>query len=180
MINDYVKKLISNLPNTITDRKTPEVIDLVLDGGIFNGSYLVGALYFLKEMEKQNYIKIDRISGCSVGSIVGFLYFMDCLDLMTKLYEIVNTDFRQTYKLNVVKELKKHLIQHIPNDICDRVNNKFFICYNNIKKGTKSLKSQYKDVDDLINTIIKSFDSFIFSSYLTKSFRVFINDCVSV
>jgi hypothetical protein len=156
MINDYVKKLISNLPNTITDRKTPEVIDLVLDGGIFNGSYLVGALYFLKEMEKQNYIKIDRISGCSVGSIVGFLYFMDCLDLMTKLYEIVNTDFRQTYKLNVVKELKKHLIQHIPNDICDRVNNKFFICYNNIKKGTKSVKSQYKDVDDLINTIIKS------------------------
>jgi hypothetical protein len=156
MINDYVKKLISNLPNTITDKKTPGVIDLVLDGGIFNGSYLVGALYFLKEMEKQNYIKIDRISGCSVGSIVGFLYFMDCLDLMTKLYEIVNTDFRQTYKLNVVKELKKHLIQHIPNDICDRVNNKFFICYNNIKKGTKSVKSQYKDVDDLINTIIKS------------------------
>ena len=156
MINDYVKKLISNLPNTITDRKTPEVIDLVLDGGIFNGSYLVGALYFLKEMENQGYIKIERISGCSVGSIVGFLYYIDGLDLMSKLYEIVNNDFRQTYKLNVVKELKKHLIKHIPNDICDRVNNKFFISYNNIKKGTKSVKSQYKDVDDIINTIIKS------------------------
>jgi hypothetical protein len=156
MINDYVKKLISNLPNTITDKKTPDVIDLVLDGGIFNGSYLVGALYFLKEMEKQNYIKIDRISGCSIGSIVGFLYFIDSLDLMPKLYEIVNTDFRQTYKLNVVKELKKHLKDYIPDDICERVNNKFFICYNNIKKGTKSVKSQYKDVDDIINTIIKS------------------------
>lgn len=156
MINDYVKKLISNLPNNITDKKTPEVIDLVLDGGIFNGSYLVGALYFLKEMEKQNYIKIERISGCSVGSIVGFLYFIDGLDLMSKLYEIVNSDFRQTYKLNVIKELKKHLKDHIPDDICERVNNKFFICYNNIKKGTKSVKSQYKDVDDIINTIIKS------------------------
>jgi hypothetical protein len=156
MINDYVKKLISNLPNNITDKKTPEVIDLVLDGGIFNGSYLVGALYFLKEMEKQNYIKIERISGCSVGSIVGFLYFIDGLDLMSKLYEIVNSDFRQTYKLNVIKELKKHLKDHIPDDICERINNKFFICYNNIKKGSKSVKSQYKDVDDIINTIIKS------------------------
>ena len=156
MIDDYVKKLISNLPNTITDRKTPEVIDLVLDGGIFNGSYLVGALYFLKEMEKQGYIKIERISGCSVGSIVGFLYYIDALDIMSKLYEIVNLDFRQTYKLNVVKELKKHLKDHIPPDICERVNNKFFICYNNIKKRTKSVKSQYKNVDDIINTIIKS------------------------
>jgi hypothetical protein len=116
----------------------------------------VGALYFLKEMEKQNYIKIERISGCSVGSIVGFLYFIDGLDLMSKLYEIVNSDFRQTYKLNVIKELKKHLKDHIPDDIYEMVNNKFFICYNNIKKGTKTVKSQYKDVDDIINTIIKS------------------------
>lgn len=156
MINDYVKKLITNLPNNITDVKKTKVIDLVLDGGIFNGSYLVGALYFLKEMEKQNYIKIERVSGCSVGSIVGFLYFIDGLDLMSKFYEIVNTDFRQTYKLNFVKELKKYLIKYIPNDICEKINNKFFICYNNIKKGTKSVKSQYKDVDDIINTIIKS------------------------
>mgnify|MGYP003840060669 CR=1 FL=1 len=43
------------------NRKTPLVIDLVLDGGIFNGSYLIGALYFLKEMEKKKYIKINEL-----------------------------------------------------------------------------------------------------------------------
>jgi hypothetical protein len=107
-------------------------------------------------MEKRKYIKIDRISGCSVGSIVGFLYYIDGLDLMSKLYEIVHRDFRKTYKLNLVKELKKHLHHHIPCDICEKINNKFFICYTNIKKGTKSVKSVYTDVDDIINTIIKS------------------------
>ena len=156
MINDYVVKLISNLPDNITNVKEPKHIDLVLDGGIFNGSYLVGALYFIKEMEKRNFIKIDRISGCSVGSIVGFLYYIDGLDLMSKLYEIVNKDFRKSYKLNLIKELKKHLQEHIPKDICERINNKFFICYNNIKYGTKKVKSVYTDVDDIINTIIKS------------------------
>ena len=90
---------------------------MVLDGGIFNGSYLVGALYFLKEMEKRNYIKIERISGCSIGSIVAFLYYIDGLELMSKLYEIVNKDFRQTYKLKLVKELKKHLEDHIPKEL---------------------------------------------------------------
>ena len=46
MIKEYVKKLINNLPPDIKDVKTPTIIDLVLDGGIFNGSYLVGALHF--------------------------------------------------------------------------------------------------------------------------------------
>jgi len=75
---------------------------------------------------------------------------------MPKLYEMVNVDFRKTYKLHIVKELKKYLVEHIPDDICDRVNDKFFITYNNIKKGTKPVKSRYKNVDDIINTIIKS------------------------
>ena len=53
MIHDYVLKLIGNLPDEIKNVKSPMIIDLVLDGGIFNGSYLVGALHFLKEMEKK-------------------------------------------------------------------------------------------------------------------------------
>ena len=156
MINEYVIKLIENLPDDIKNVKEPIKMDLVLDGGLFNGSYHVGALYFLKEMENRKYIKIERISGCSVGSIVGFLYFIDSLDLMPKLYDLINKEFRQTYNLNLIKELKKHLSERIPNDICEKVNGKLYITYNNIKKGTKPVKSVYKDVDDIINTIIKS------------------------
>ena len=156
MINEYVIKLIENLPDDIKNVNEPIKMDLVLDGGIFNGSYHVGALYFLKEMEKRKYIKIERISGCSVGSIVGFLYFIDSLDLMPKLYDLINKEFRQTYNLKLITELKKHLSEHIPSDICERVNGRLYITYNNIKKGTKPVKSVYKDADDIINTIIKS------------------------
>ena len=156
MINEYVIKLIENLPDDIKNVNEPIKMDLVLDGGIFNGSYHVGALYFLKEMENRKYIKIERISGCSVGSIVGFLYFIDSLDLMPKLYDLINKEFRQTYNLKLITELKKHLSEHIPNDICERVNGRLYITYNNIKKGTKPVKSVYKDADDIINTIIKS------------------------
>ena len=156
MINEYVIKLIENLPDDIKNVNEPIKMDLVLDGGIFNGSYHVGALYFLKEMENRKYIKIERISGCSVGSIVGFLYFIDSLDLMPKLYDLINKEFRQTYNLKLITELKKHLSERIPSDICERVNGRLYITYNNIKKGTKPVKSVYKDVDDIINTIIKS------------------------
>jgi hypothetical protein len=156
MIQEYVNKLIENLPDDMKNNKTPLVIDLVLDGGVFNGSYLVGALYFLKEMEKRNYIKVDRISGCSIGSVVAFLYFIDGLDLMPKLYNTVQDDFKKCYNLKIMKTLKDMLKDSVPEDICEKVNNKLFICYNNIVKGKKIVKSTYKNQDEIFNSIIKS------------------------
>jgi hypothetical protein len=156
MINDYVIKLIENLPDDLKNSKTPLRLDLVLDGGMFNGSYLVGALYFLKEMEKRNYIIIERISGCSIGSAVAILYFIDALDMMSPLYDIVKKEFQNGYKLPTIKELKIHLKDRIPSNICEKVNGKLYICYNNIKKGKKMIKSSYKDIDEIFDTIIKS------------------------
>lgn len=156
MIQEYVNKLIENLPDNIKNTKTPLVIDLVLDGGVFNGSYLVGALYFLKEMEKRNYVKVDRISGCSIGSVVAFLYFIDGLDLMSKLYSVVQDDFKKCYNLKIMKTLKDMVKDSVPEDICEKVNNKLFICYNNIVKRKKTVKSKYNNQDEIFNSIIKS------------------------
>ena len=153
MIDEYVNRLIQNLPE---EKQKLQHLDLVLDGGAFNGSYLVGALYFLKEMERRNYIKIERISGCSIGSIIAFLYYIDAFDILPKLYEIVNEEFKKTHTLNTLKLLKIYLQDRIPDDICSKVNNKLFICYHDIKKHKKVVKSNYKNIDDIINTIIKS------------------------
>jgi|LakMenE18May11ns_1017448.scaffolds.fasta_scaffold9829886_2 hypothetical protein len=153
MIDEYVNKLIENLPD---DSKNLQRLDLVLDGGVFNGSYLIGALYFIKEMERRKYVKIERISGCSIGSVVAFLYLIDALDVMPKLYDIVKNDFKNNFSLNSIKTLKLYLQDRIPDDICSKVNGRLFICYNNIKNRKKVIKSNYKNVDEIIGTIIKS------------------------
>ena len=156
MINQYVEKFIDNLPEELKNSENPIKLDLVLDGGIFNGSYLVGALYFLKEMEKRNYIKICRISGASIGSIVAFIYIIDCLDVLEKLYKKVLTQLHTNYNLNTIINLHKLLDKYIPENVCDKVNNKLYITYNNIQKRTKKLKCVYKNKEEIINTIIKS------------------------
>jgi hypothetical protein len=107
-------------------------------------------------MEKRNYIIIERISGCSIGSAVAILYFIDALDMMSPLYDIVKKEFQNGYKLPTIKELKIHLKDRIPSNICEKVNGKLYICYNNIKKGKKTIKSSYKDIDEIFDTIIKS------------------------
>jgi hypothetical protein len=49
-----------------------------------------------------------------------------------------------------------HLKDRIPSDICEKINGKLYICYNNVIKYKKSVKSQYKDIDEIFDTIIKS------------------------
>ena len=156
MINKYIEKFIENLPEEFKNNKNPIKLDLVLDGGIFNGSYLIGALYFLKEMEKRNYVKIHRISGCSIGSIVAFVYIIDCLDILELLYDTTLKQLEVNHNLNTVLNLHKLLDSHIPNDVCDKVNNKLYITYTNIQKKRKKVKFIYKTKEEIINTIIKS------------------------
>ena len=159
MINSYINKLIENLPVEIKqnkENKTPMKIDLILDGGLFNGSYLVGALHFIKEMEARKYIKVKRISGCSIGSIVGFLYFIDALDELPSLYESLLDDFKQNSNFNLIKNLKQKLVHIIPNNICEKVFKRLYIAFNNVKNGKKIVKKTYRDIDEIFDSIIKS------------------------
>ena len=156
MIQQYVEKFIENLPEELKNSKNPIKLDLVLDGGIFNGSYLVGALHFLKEMEKRKYIKICRISGCSIGSVAAFLYIIDCLDISESFYSIIFEQLKKSHNLNISQVLSSILEGKIPNDICSKVNNKLYIRYTNIKKKKSKTKCSYKNKEEIINTIIKS------------------------
>ena len=156
MITNYTKKLVDNLPKEYKNKKNPIKLDLVLDGGVFNGSYLFGALYFLKEMETRKYMNIERISTTSVGSIAGLIYFIDCLDYYQYLYKIAVNELKKTYNLKIIKNLHFYLKDKMPEDICERVNGKFFISYYDIKKGKKIVKSKFENADDIINTVINS------------------------
>jgi hypothetical protein len=58
--------------------------------------------------------------------------------------------------ISCLKEIKKHFQEIIPKNIFEKVNNKFYISFNNIKTSKKIVKSTYKSVDDIIDTVIKS------------------------
>jgi len=157
MIHNYVNKLIKNLPDNIKNTEKPIEIDLVLDSGCFNGSYLVGALYFLKEMEKRKYIRVVRISGSSIGSFVALIYFIDKLDIIPHIYKIAKNSLEKKYNLSkAIKSIRENINTYVNDEILTKINGKLFICYNDIKSFKKIVKSTYANKEELINTIIKS------------------------
>jgi hypothetical protein len=155
-MEDYAAKFINNLPEHLLNIKTPMKLDVVLEGGLFNGSFHAGALFFLKEMENRNIVKVERISGVSIGSLMAFLYFSNNLSIISDFYHLIYTTFKKTHNLKIIKQLKKILHGKLSENICKVVDKRLYISYYNVTTGKKHIKKTYKTVDVLINTIVKS------------------------
>lgn len=157
MINEYVNKLMENLPENITKRKKPMKIYLILGSGAFNGSYILGALYFLKELERRKYIVVKKISACSVSSMLALLYLTDNLDKTDKLFYYFLKDFKKKGNLSNILKVKELFKKYITDDDCKKyLNKKLYICYNNACTHNKHIVNKYNNAEDVFDSINKS------------------------
>ena len=121
----FVDTLIEN----INKPSKPNNINIILDGGGFNGSYHHGVLIYFKQLEKKHYVKINKISGCSIGSVFGMLYLLDLLDDGFTGYEIMRDAFKNSGSLNFAKKWLKDYNKTLKKDEYLKCNNRLFITY---------------------------------------------------
>ena len=148
-------KEIKNLVSNIEKPETPLQLDVVFEGGAFNGSYELGVCYLLKELEKKEYIKVNRISGASIGSVVGTFYLLDKLEECYDSYNKIREGWKNSLNIGIYKEVIKDILFDISFNP-DTVNDRLFITYNDINTKQQCIKSNYDDLDDLIHTMFKS------------------------
>ena len=153
MINQYIHALIDNIPND----NVPKEIDPVLDGGAFNGIYMLGGLIYLKQLEKLGKIKVNRISGCSIGAMMGILYLIDDLELAFKLASDSYKILRKHQDLKKVINQVVDIFNTKSKDIdLELFNNKFYITYFDAIKGKQFVKKIYKNKNQLLDCILKT------------------------
>ena len=150
-INPHINHLIDELP---FDK--PTQLDLVFEGGLFNGSYLIGALYYLRELERRKHISVDRISGCSVGSLTALVYFSNTYHLLEPIYKLTYKHFKKTNNVNIFKHIFDQLRPHLTPAVMSILNGRLFITYYNIKYNEQIIRHKYRSVDDLLDVVRKS------------------------
>ena len=136
-------------------------IDLILSGGAFNVSYLVGCLYFIHEMREKGLIVINEISTCSASSLIGLLFLIDKVDLFAgKLYELSVNSFKKNKHVIFDDESLASIIniieKELPENILSIVNNRLYITYYDVTECKQIIKSSYEDASDIFNTIKRS------------------------
>ena len=88
----------------------PINIQLVLDSGAFSGSYILGGLLYIKQLEKNNIVSVQKISGSSVGSLLAFLYFTDKLNIVSKYFKTIKNHFLKKAIYPFLKKFLKKLL----------------------------------------------------------------------
>ena len=132
-------------------------IDMVIDSGAVNGITGIGALLFIDLLERRELLKINRISGCSVGSIIALWYIFGCnndiIKVMTQMFEY----YKKYNNFYIYKHMVKTMVaSYFKNDDMSMVNNRLFINYYDMKMFKNVIVSSYKSRKHLIRCIIKS------------------------
>jgi len=164
-LQDVVTNMVDNIQQ---DENGIIHLDVILSGGAFNAIYLVGCLYFLREMQNKNKIAIHRISSCSASSFVALLYLTGHVELFQeKIYEIVIESFKTNKKFIFTEPVLANIFKMIEtafyekgnvteSDIIRFVNYKLYITYFDVKRCKRIVKRKYKSLHDIFETIKKS------------------------
>jgi hypothetical protein len=150
-LNECIEKLISNLDK----EKIPKNIDLIIDGGSFNGAFACGILIYLKKLEELKLLKVDRISGCSIGAILAVVYLTDSIDENIPLFKELLTSFRETMLLDKSSDIIHKLINKYVTNI-DILNDKLFITYYDVSTMKQVIVNKYESKEELIDILIRS------------------------
>lgn len=148
----HIKNLVVNLPK----EENLGTIDLVLEAGAANGSYEIGCLMYLKELETQKKIKIDRISGSSIGAISGFYYFTNTLGKFQEDYLLLTKCFKEHLNVHVLKDILEKKIEKLSQQNIKELNDKLFIVYHDAGQKKQILRKNYENKKDLLNCLLKT------------------------
>lgn len=156
MLQRYINNQINQINQIHT--KKPLNVDLVFEGGLFNGSYQLGFLAYIKQMERLQLIHIKRISGCSIGAFIALLYFID-IPLDENIYFISNVIYKHAKKyhnINIFNKAYMFYSKWIPKNFLDLIKGKLFITYTDVSKNKQIVKSKYASVEELFDVIHRS------------------------
>ena len=163
MLQTYINNLIKQIPKqhikqNIKIKGKPLKVDIVFEGGLFNGSYQLGFLNYIKKLETNNVLTVNRISGCSIGSIIAMFYFLD-VSLSDSIDFVTNNIYshvKKYYNINVFDKFFEYFKQNLPSNILEQINGRFFVSYYDVANCKQYIKSKYKSIDDLFDTIRRS------------------------
>ena len=165
MFNNNIECFI----NTIPKPNEPLNIDLVLEGGGFNGAYEYGVLLLVKKLEEKGYIHISRISGASIGAALGLCYLTQSLHHYIEYFIEIRETFKKTGLLDKFSCICKTIIDNMDDDTFNIINDgKLYITYFDVKNKNQVVQSTFNDKEDLLNAILRScYLPIVFDSNIT-------------
>lgn len=153
LMREYIKALILNIDHS----KLKKEINLIFDGGVFNGGYATGVAMYIKALEEHGLVKINKLSGCSVGSVIALWYACGCNESAVLLFEKTTNAFQDTLDLREYpKNISIFVNSLFPSGDVSTLKDKLYINFYDTHKHKQKIVSNFKNVNHLIDCILQS------------------------
>jgi predicted patatin/cPLA2 family phospholipase len=157
LLQQYIKALSVNVkpegePHTVRE------LNLIFDSGAVNGLMGIGAALYLHHLEKLNYIKINKVSGCSIGSLIAVWYLCGCPDTIYTYIETLFSHYKTNKNFFVFEQIvNSAILQLFPAEAdVSRLNDIFFINYYDTEQSKQCVVSHFENRAHLITCILRS------------------------
>tara|TARA_B100000902_G_scaffold36976_1_gene44216 strand:+ start:5039 stop:5971 length:933 start_codon:yes stop_codon:yes gene_type:complete len=155
LLETYVKTLVdkADLKN-IPSKKD---VDLVFDGGAFNGAIEQGIAMYIKELEHANKMNVCRVSGCSVGAFIALIYITNKNLDVEQMFVGISEHFKSTLNLQEYTECAKKLVyEHITDEDLNMLNGILHIVYYDMDISKQVVENQFKTKEHLYNCLLRT------------------------
>jgi len=153
LITQYIQALLIN----VNRHTTPSTINLIFDNGAVNGVLGIGAALYIHNLEQNGYFEVKKVSGSSIGSLIGLWYIYGCPEELYHLSDSLFNYYKKHKNFYIYETIVKKVVDYlIPDDNVSKLTNRMYINYYDTKKRKFCVISHYKNKGHLITCILRS------------------------
>ena len=158
LLQQYIKALSVNVKPEAEPDAEPAELNLIFDSGAVNGLMGIGAALYLHHLEKLNYIKINKVSGCSIGSLIAVWYLCGCPDTIYTYIETLFSHYKTNKNFFIFEQIiNAAILQLFPTEAAvERLNGIFYINYYDTEQSKQCIVSHFENRAHLITCILRS------------------------
>jgi hypothetical protein len=156
---NILRQYINALSVNIKPELLPKELNLIFDSGAVNGLLGIGAALYIHHLEQLNYLKINKISGCSIGSLIAVWYICGCPDKMYNHIDTLFSYYKETKNFFIFEQIVTQVIDELFTsdlEMSNRLNGILYINYYDTKKCKQRVISNFKNCAHLKQCIIRS------------------------
>lgn len=152
ILQHYVRAVAKNVHVPLS-----ESIDLIIGGGAFNGAYGLGCILVIKELETQKKLRIERVSGCSVGGLLALTFFKDVSTEVEDAFATMRGSLKNDGCMHALRNIIIKVVDKaFPQNDTTMLNGRLFLTHTDLTTMKCAVTSEYPDKNALVEALFRS------------------------
>ena len=106
LLTQYIRALSDN----VNKKTLPTSLNLIFDSGAVEGIVAIGTALYIHHLEKNSVFKINKVSGCSIGSMIALWYICGCPEEIYTFMEDLFAYYKREKNFYIYEQTVRNMV----------------------------------------------------------------------